>query len=280
MSIATLLIKDTNNTITIVARDLPGDPPSQGWASPWACAAWVALGSYCSAREQQMQLDALEYWKRLAVDEPEGGVRIAEMVDVAGVCESGDSVSSEFMKRVPGFRVLEGLGEGLVGAGYESVVVDPGVFLPWLRKKLEADGVRFQRIGTVTSLGEINGMGLGHDVLINASGAASLTLEDVRDEGVVVDRTYTVVVKLEYDGMFVRREKGQYTYMFGRGDGTAVVGGLSEPVDMPARKREEVHQDVSAHLVFTTCVRKMTANLRMVASRPGTLQFARDFPVV
>jgi hypothetical protein len=47
--------------ITIVARNLPGEPDSQEWASPWAGAVWMGIADSCEA-EQKMQLDAFAYW--------------------------------------------------------------------------------------------------------------------------------------------------------------------------------------------------------------------------
>ncbi|KAG7285754.1 hypothetical protein NEMBOFW57_008048 [Staphylotrichum longicolle] len=133
LSIATILIQQQSrdrsrsrppHTITILARDLPGDEPSQRWASPWACAGW------------------------------------------------------------------------------------------------------------------------GHDVLINASGIASATLEDVKDSQLIVDRTHVVLVKSKFDGGYVHRGPGPYTYIFGRGDGTAVVGGVSEMPQNGPTPESQIHQDL------------------------------------
>ncbi|KAK4149487.1 hypothetical protein C8A00DRAFT_18831 [Chaetomidium leptoderma] len=238
------------HTITIAARNLPGDAPrSQDWASPWACAGWVALGG-ASPREEQMQLDALAYLRTLAVEYPESSVRCVELTDVfggeLGVAGSVENRGAVWYKgRVPGFEVLQEdtkEGGGEVRVRYGSVVLTPGVFLVWLRKRLEEGGVRFERIGEVKALGEL--AYLGHDLLINASGLASLTLEDVGDEKMVMDRTYVTVVKSEYQGAFVRRGLGVYTYIFGRGDGTAAVGGVSEPVQNEVKPMEEIHEDL------------------------------------
>ncbi|KXX76313.1 D-amino-acid oxidase [Madurella mycetomatis] len=251
MSIAFLLPK--SHSITIVARNLPGDPPrpppsskEEGgeWASPYACAGWVALGG--AEGEQRMQLDALAFLRKLAASHPESSVRVAELTDVydsaVGV-RSGEEVW--YRGRVPRFEVLDdgtAARAGEVIVKYESVVLNPTVFLPWLRARLEAQGVKFQRVGTVKALAEL--AHLGHDVLINASGAASLTLEDVRDAQVVTDRTYTLLVKSEYRDMFVHRGAAEYTYVFGRQDGTAVVGGISEPVDTELRLVEDVRDNL------------------------------------
>lgn len=242
LAIASQLSK--NYEVTIVARDLPGDTRSQQWSSPWACAGWVALGG--TPREQKMQLDSLAYCLKLAKTNPESSVRSAELTDLhdLGVEEAEELW---YHDRVPGFQVLDpaefpGDHKAAVAVKYTSFVLTPSIFLIWLRCRLEAAGVRFQRISTIQSLDEI--AHLGHDVLINASGLASLTLTDVRDKSVIMDRTYTTLVKSDYDKIFVRRSATEYTYIFGRHDGTAVLGGISEPVDSESRSTASTRADV------------------------------------
>ncbi|KAK3356881.1 FAD dependent oxidoreductase-like protein [Lasiosphaeria hispida] len=264
MAIASQLPKTC--AITIVARDLPGDALSQDWASPWACAGWAALGG--SPREQQMQLDALAYYRRLAASHPESGVRRAELTDLHDVgAESAEELW--FRGRVPDFREqVEVGGKGGLGVSYGSAVLDPAVFLPWMRKQLEAEGVRFTRIGTVGALAELGY--LGHDVLINASGLASRTLKDVGDDEVVMDRTYTTLVKSEYQAALIRRGAAEYSYYFGRGDGTAVLGGISEPVEGEVRSTASVRADL---------IRRAHENLPdfFPSSKPEDYTFIRDF---
>ncbi|KAF4310827.1 putative FAD dependent oxidoreductase-like protein [Botryosphaeria dothidea] len=63
----------------------------------------------------------------------------------------------------------------------QSWVLTPTVFLPWLRGQLEAAGVAFKRV-EVRSLEDLKGM--GHDVLINATGWGARYLGDVADRDV------------------------------------------------------------------------------------------------
>ncbi|KAK4147311.1 uncharacterized protein C8A04DRAFT_9063 [Dichotomopilus funicola] len=249
LATATVLSEtDPSHTITIVARDLPGDAPSQAWASPWACAGWVALGG--SPSEEAMQLAALDYLRNtLVADHPESetGVRSVTLTDVFGTIPASAGASRGvgvwFTGRVPGYEVLSSQGDdGPLKVRYGSAVINPDVFLGWIRKQLEARGVRFERVAEIKALGDLKGR--GHDVLVNASGLASRTLEDVKDEAVIMDRTYVTVVKGHFDGAFVHRGEGVYTYMFGRGDGTVVVGGVSEPVSGSVKNAAEIHQDM------------------------------------
>lgn len=203
----------------------------------------MALGG--TPREQDMQLAALNYLRGLAAASPQSSVRGVTLTDVfqPGV-RADDKEAVWYAHRVPGFELLHEGGDG-DGARlqYDSVVLTPAVFLPWLREVLEGEGVKFERIEEVAALEDLKG--LEHDVLVNASGLASGLLKDVMDEKVVSDRTYVTVVRSRYEGAFVHRGDGVYTYIFGRGDGTAVVGGVSESPESEVKSMEDVHEDVS-----------------------------------
>ncbi|KAK3303719.1 uncharacterized protein B0T15DRAFT_439495 [Chaetomium strumarium] len=167
-----------------------------------------------------MQLDALAYLRRLAIEHPAGGVRRVRLIDVS--TPKAAAVCCWYAGLLPELEALE-VGEG----GDGSMVVNPSVFLPWVRKKLEDAGVRFQRISTVESLEELKTF--GHGILIDASGLVSRTMLDVRDEELTMDSTYVSVVRSTYGVSVVRSTYGGafYTFIFGRGDGSAVVSGIS-----------------------------------------------------
>ncbi|KAK4222044.1 FAD dependent oxidoreductase [Podospora fimiseda] len=228
-----------SHRLKILASNLPGDlPSSQNWASPHACAGWVALGGL-SPLEQQMQLDSLHFLRQLSLANPESGVRTALLTDIH---EDPPVNGIWYKNRVPGYT--ESLNkDGGITTKYESLVIDPSKFLVWLRTELEKQGTVFERVEKVESLSELSGVAT--DVVINASGLGSRELIDVKDENVVGDRTYTVRVETEFKEMFVRRGKGgKYTYVFGRGDGTAVLGGISVPVEEEVKGLEEVRGEI------------------------------------
>lgn len=106
----------------------------------------------------------------------------------------------------------------------KTVVCTPAVFLPWLRKRLEDAGVTFKRVN-IRSLSDLKA--LGHDVLVNATGAGPFHLKDVQDKKVQHVRGQTVLVKTDYDRVMIRTGK-DYTYCIPRLDGTAIVGGIKQ----------------------------------------------------
>lgn len=83
-------------------------------------------------------------------------------------------------------------------------------------------GVQFKRM-TLNSLSEARS--LRHDVLVNATGFGSLTLDDVRDQNVELIRGQTMLVRSNYDKLFMRDTGDTYTYVIPRLDGTAILGG-------------------------------------------------------
>lgn len=83
-------------------------------------------------------------------------------------------------------------------------------------------GVQFKR-QALESLSDVRN--LGHDVLINATGFGSLFLNDVRDTNIEMIRGQTILVKSDYNKLFMRDTGDTYTYVIPRLDGTVVLGG-------------------------------------------------------
>ena len=110
----------------------------------------------------------------------------------------------------------------------KSVVLTPAIFLPWLRRKLEAAGVKFVR-KNLRSLSELKGF--GHEVLVNATGFGAKFLGDVADQAVQQIRGQTVLVRTMHDKIFMRHGK-DYTYVIPRLDGTAILGGIKQVDEM------------------------------------------------
>lgn len=106
----------------------------------------------------------------------------------------------------------------------KTVVINPNVFLPWLSKRLENQGVVFRR-QDIQSLSDLKY--LNHDVLVNATGCGSRFLRDVSDDNVQEVRGQTILVKTSFDKVVMRHGKA-YTYVIPRLDGTAILGGIKQ----------------------------------------------------
>ncbi|CAG7925231.1 unnamed protein product [Penicillium olsonii] len=221
---ATASILSRNHQVTIVAKNLPGDEPTIEWASPWAGASFIAGGCF-SSREANMQLDAFAELWRWSIAYPESSIKQITVEDFHEDKSEADIWWKDYM---PEFRFLpsETLPEGAkVGTSYKSLILNPAIFLPWMRKQLENTGVRFKRMN-LESLSDARD--LGHDVLINASGFGSLKLKDVQDVDVEMVRGQTMVVESNYNKIFMYDTGRTYTYVLPRLDGTVILGGTRQ----------------------------------------------------
>lgn len=243
MMAAATLPRDYN--VTIVAEHLPGDYHTKEWASPYAGAIWVGVHQ-SSPREQAMQLEGLMGLLRLAETNPESSVRRIEMTEIM---DRGSKEDVWYAGKAPNFRFLsrKELPEGaLYGMKYTTVVITPQKFLDWLYERLKARGIKFKR-ARVYSLADLKGM--GHDVLINASGIGAENLKDVMEKNLTPWRLQTVVAKapVTYDRLFIRRgDKGYYSTAFSRKDGTVYVGGVLKENSRDLSTSEEQRAHVSS----------------------------------
>ncbi|KAM0427836.1 hypothetical protein ACHAPT_007293 [Fusarium lateritium] len=237
-----------HHDITVIARDLPGDEPSIKWASPWAGANFVA--GYCpSARERRMQKDTFAELWRLAIRYPESGVKRLPMEEFYDEERSDDDLW--FKDFIPGFRFLpkDQLPEGAKGGiTYTTFVLNPNIFMPWLKQQLESSGVKFRRMN-LQSLSDAHH--LGHDVLINATGEGPKHLSDIKDQDMNLLRGQVMIIKSDYKKSFMRDDGKTYTYVIPRLDGTVILGGIRDPDITKTEVDMDVDQDVSLWIPFS-----------------------------
>jgi D-amino-acid oxidase len=108
---------------------------------------------------------------------------------------------------LPGFRVLtkeELPADAPFGVTYGDFIITPTVFLSWMRRRLGASGVKFKRMH-VRALSDLRGM--GHSILINATGVGAKYLADVKDQQMQEVRGQTVLVKTNHEKIWIRRGK-------------------------------------------------------------------------
>ncbi|KAL7418630.1 hypothetical protein Q5752_007088 [Cryptotrichosporon argae] len=214
--------------VTIVARDMPGDPDSLAWASPWAGAMFLGVDG-SSPAQQAMQAESFRRLWQLAEDAPESSATRIGVYDYVDMHDDPAALWYRHLmpnvEEIPRTNIKSGLGSGLK---YTSVVVTPGRYLPWLRAKLERAGVRFVR-ADVASLAEA-GARAPCDALVNATGNGARFLLDVGDAKCVQVRGQTMLVKSTAPDIHIRHAVrwDEYTYVLPRGDGTAILGGIKE----------------------------------------------------
>ncbi|KAL5363215.1 hypothetical protein BJX96DRAFT_167299 [Aspergillus floccosus] len=210
IGMATAALLARRHKVTIIARNLPGDKLSIDWASPWAGAIFVAGDG--PEHEQKMQLEAFSTLWQWSIDYPESSLR---QITIEGFYEENRTADSIWWRtNCPclKFRFLspECMPKGAkTGVSYRTVVLNPTVFLPWLRWKLEGLGVEFKRM-YITSLADAH------------------KLVDVADKNIDLVRGQTIIVKSNYDKVFLHDNSKHYTYAIPRLDGTVILGGVRQ----------------------------------------------------
>ncbi|KAJ5920160.1 hypothetical protein N7516_011018 [Penicillium verrucosum] len=240
MGIASQLPKNTE--ITILGDFLPGDAMDQRYVSQWAGAIWLGVHD-STPWEQEMQLNSFSELWRIAERHPESGIRQIEMTEIMDI---GDPAEVWYQGKVPGFRFLppselpKGAKFGMV---FQTLVITPPTFLPWFRQHLEKQGVKFQRT-YVKSLRDLRGM--GHDVLINATGFGAMKLLDVEEKRITPVRQQNIRLRKDgYNRCYIRRgPDGYYSTAFARGDGTIYMGGVKTLGDVDFTSYEDQRKKI------------------------------------
>lgn len=127
-----------------------------------------------------------------------------------------------------------------MGFTYETMTVNPAVFLPWIKEDLETGGVRFIRkeIESIEEAKQVTGCG----IIVHASGLGASHLAG--DENVVAIRGQTIFVKNDFDEL-VMLQGSQYTYVIPRMyTGGVIMGGVSQEGNLDRGVDEDLRSDI------------------------------------
>ncbi|KAH8681189.1 FAD dependent oxidoreductase [Xylariales sp. PMI_506] len=207
---AYLLSKNSTNTITVVAKHMPGDYDVE-YASPFAGANMMPMSVSETSRWERQTWPHL---KRLAEEVPEAGVHkqntrvFRREEDIVKIRDGGFAFDGLF-KENPWFQTLfddfRELDKGELPAGmasgceFGSVCINTALYLPWLVGQCRAKGVVFKR-GVLNHISEATSMshqGRKADIIINATGLMAARLGGVMDPKMAPVRGQVVVVRNE-----------------------------------------------------------------------------------
>ncbi|KAB8078188.1 FAD dependent oxidoreductase [Aspergillus leporis] len=243
LTTAYLLSKDASNSITVVAKHMPGDYDIE-YASPWAGANYLPVGKAGSshARWERNTWPAL---KELAEKWPEAGIHFQDTV-VYNRKKDQESATGQWFSElvqkepwykevVPDFRNIpdDELAPGIDNASkFTSVCINTAIYLPWLIGQCRKNGTVFKRavFAHVADAANAHHSGKKADVVVNCTGLASKKLGGVCDNKVRPIRGQIVVVRNDPGAMFsisgTDDAEDEITYMMTRaaGGGT-VIGG-------------------------------------------------------
>lgn len=171
-------------------------------------------------------------------------------------------------RRLPPHELPQG---ATLGFTYQTMTVNPAVFLPWLKADLDTHGVRFIR-KEVSSVAEAKRIA-GCDIIVHASGLGASDLAD--DMDVVAARGQTIFVASDFDELVIL-QGSQYTYIIPRMyTGGVIVGGVSQEGNMNRGVDENLRDDILERVKKMSQGRLGAVDLKkastrdIVAFRPG-----------
>ncbi|KAF5333867.1 hypothetical protein D9758_017103 [Tetrapyrgos nigripes] len=219
--------------VTIVARDHVGDNQSKKWASPWAgagCLPWINT----SEDDINLQKSSLRYLWKLAATDPESSVRVVTNIAFweKGTSNGEKPWFEDFMvdcRELPPSDLPEGV---TMGHEFKTLTMNPQVYLFWLKNQLQVSGnVKFVR-RELNHISEVldclpKDVSKEEIILVNATGCGAKYLGGVKDSAVQEARGQTMLVKSPLTTVYVRSGE-EYAYAIPRGDGTVVLGGISQ----------------------------------------------------
>lgn len=221
--------------VVLVAEYLPGDT-NMHYASAWAGAAWHAAGGI-TADQRYFQAITHRHLLKMAQEEPQSGVCI---VDTREYLEQAPPANSSLWGQhvVSKFRHLSS-GEFPdtfnCAWGYDTLVTDPTVHMPYLGDRIRAMGGQFIR-KRVQSLDELQHMFPESSIFINASGIGSRDLTDVRDGLCFPERGQNVFYQTDNCHRMYFRNGKEYTYIIPRPLSKGVVlGGVKQQDNLYVR---------------------------------------------
>ncbi|KFH45148.1 D-amino-acid oxidase-like protein [Hapsidospora chrysogenum ATCC 11550] len=206
---ALLLSKSKANTITVVAKHVPGDYDIE-YASPWAGANVQPMATREHSRWERRTWPEL---KRITEEIPEAGIHFQKSHIVRrdkDISEPGKhspldplfDTNPWYKDVLGGYRDLRA-DELTPGhqAGWEvdSLCINTAVYLPWLLGQCLKAGVVIRR-GVLSHIREAKGMshtGKPADIVVNATGLGSLRLGGVEDKTMAPARGQIVLVRNE-----------------------------------------------------------------------------------
>ncbi|CAM9013373.1 unnamed protein product [Wickerhamomyces anomalus] len=224
--------------VKVVAAHFPTDPLNSRYTSPWAGAHYRPFPSKSPKEFEESQLTrkTLEYFEKLAVEEPQSSVKFIDGIDyleekgLYNVKAKGYYEGIQDMKEIPKNQLPKGVE---FGAKYRTWVLNSPLYIQYLQRKLIFKyGVEFIRT-ELTSLKQVS-QSFPNIIIVNASGLG-LQYNGGYDPKSYVIRGQTLLVRAPeghpYEKQTITHQSkdGLWTFVIPRPlDGGLIVGGTKE----------------------------------------------------
>ncbi|KAL1739874.1 hypothetical protein HDZ31DRAFT_48613 [Schizophyllum fasciatum] len=237
--------------VTVIAKDLPGDPLHATYASSAAGAHHLSFADDDDLRQQTW--DKRTFDVMMAEENTEGDAStILKLRQVEYYATEGQT-HIKFFEQLPDFRVhdKDELPPFAVHAvSFTSLTMDTGPYLAKLVNRLEGLGGIVRR-ATLTSLADALFICPEASAVINCTALGSASLTDVKDAGVYPLRGQVVVLNAPWcraEGRTLQvgalsadgGEGGERTYIIPRKSGQVIIGGTREENDWYASAHAEL----------------------------------------
>ncbi|KIW41526.1 uncharacterized protein PV06_07076 [Exophiala oligosperma] len=228
---ATEALVEAGYNVVVVSKDLPGDPVAASWASPSAGAVIYPTYTAKSTTREFETATFGHYWS-LAHTDPSSGAQVIPVTEYFAEPYDPDS-QAWYTKVKPYYRhsAPEELPLGIKDAvTVATVAVSPLIYLPYLRRNLEARGTKFSRL-TAKSLDQVLRL-TGAAVVVNASGHGAKEL--CNDAACTPVRGQAMWLRDRPRGWnkVLLCQDGGYTYVVPRlGTGGCLLGGVRQEGD-------------------------------------------------
>ncbi|KAF2716141.1 nucleotide-binding domain-containing protein [Polychaeton citri CBS 116435] len=229
-----LLLK--GHRVTVIAKHLPGDT-DLFYASNWAGAMWSGNSEQKDEEKKDEERRFLTSTYRQLVhisrSRPEAGVTIVSVKEQFQENPTLHDPSRLWFSTVAhNFRFLEPTsyeGDDATVCTYDIPVIEPPIYLQWLRCEILALGGKIER-RELSSLEEVFTKQPLTSIIVNASGLGSRTLGRVEDTKSHPIRGQNVLIRSGQTGtLFYRTAGTQQTHIIPRPrQGVLVCGGVFE----------------------------------------------------
>lgn len=241
--------------VTVIARDLPGDPLHASYASTAAGAHHLSFADDGDTRQQAW--DKRTFDVMMEEEQTEGEASAILKIRQVEYYASEGQTHIKFFESLPDFRMHEKseLPPFAVHAvSFTSLTMDTGPYLAKLVRLLHALGGTIQR-ADLSSLANALAKCPDTSILVNCTALGSASLTDVMDSAMHPLRGQVVVLNAPWcrsEGRTLQvgelaadgGEGGERTYIIPRKSGQVVIGGTREANDWNAEPRVETTEDI------------------------------------